>query len=140
MDEIKKGRYYPKDQFSHGTLLLEGISGRFGIVDKQERLANVGDDYTLRFYQTDLHLLICLKELAEREPRLKKLAEVLETSWKDQLGITRAKDSNERKLQASISGYQPKKDASGFGSEFEYGTQEENTETTLLNRLMKKKK
>lgn len=86
------------------------------IFDKQGMLAIIKDDRFVRLYQKELSCLISLYGLSQIDTRLKPLFLSKRAQLFAELGLTRAKEGEERKHQAAFAGYRPTQDLQGYGT------------------------
>lgn len=119
MKEISKSRGSPDNPFGHASRLLENEPGEVldfsSIFDKQGMLAIIKDDKYVRLYQREISCLISLYGLAKIDPRLMDFFKAARAQLFAELGITRAKEGEERKHQAALGGYRTAQDLHGFG-------------------------
>ena len=121
-DAIGNNRSRPTDQFSHASFLVEvertPVAQFSQLVQKEVMLANLSDDSHIRLYQNDGNILTGIFSFTKIEPCLSELFYYLYYSWQMELALTRAKDANERKLQAATKQYHPPDLSQGYGSDF----------------------
>jgi hypothetical protein len=101
--------FIPRDPHSHAFSLLKPEKTPkeiYEILTKDILLANISDDRLLRLYQREAQVLTRIFELMKRNERtqeeLRRVFDVLFVSFEAELGLTRAKDGTERKLQNSF--------------------------------------
>ena len=143
MGELNRSKYYPKDPFEHGAFLIDPkkLDDPYSdIVDTQILLTNMGSDRLLALNQQEAFLYTCLKNMAEREPELQGVYNVLYNGWRNELQISRTKDGKERDMQGAISGGQVTAEhRQGFGDELaqfreQSGEEKQNIIQKLFNR------
>ena len=121
MKEISMSKGSPDNPFAHATRLLENEPGEVlnfsSIFDKQGMLAIIKDDKYVRLYQREIASLITLYGLAKLDPRLMPLFMAARAQLFAELGITRAKEGEERKHQAALAGYRTNQELQGFGED-----------------------
>jgi hypothetical protein len=147
IDTLSKGLAPPKDAYSHAHSLLtddaQAVVAYSQLVNKHVMLANIGNDYLLQLYQTDIRLLTSLFDMTRREPALANFFFTIYYGWRGELSITRAKKGAERKQQANVNvGYKPPEELTGYGSDMTFGeedAEEGNIITNLLNRFKRRK-
>lgn len=146
MDEIRKGKFVPKDPFSHATMLIEteeeAVKLFSKIVEKQVILSNIDDDRMLRLYQNDAVLLTSLFSMANRakDGSLSEFFFAIYYGWRGELALTRTKDGLERKLQGTVSSskYAPTDALRGYGADMIPAQGSQETELGMLQKLMPK--
>lgn len=115
---IKQMRFVPKDQYSHAYILLESepkdIQTFSELIHKHVLLGNIDNDRIMRFYQTDVHFLVNLFEMKNRDKGLNNLFNVIYTAWVFEVSLTRTKKGMERQLQAFVNQLQ---NVQGFGQQ-----------------------
>jgi len=128
MNELSKTKGRPDNPFGHAIQLLENEPGEVldfsSIFDKQGMLAIIKDDRFVRLYQREINALIILYGLAKQDERLMALFKACRAQLFAELGITRAKEGEERKHQAALGGYRTHQNLEGFGdAAYESGEQ-----------------
>lgn len=121
MKAIEKGAGTPDNAFGHQYKLLENepseVADFSNIFDKQGMLAILKDDKWISIYQREIACLINLYGLSKRDKRLGPLFKARRAKLFAELGITRAKEGEERKHQASLAGYRAQQGLQGYGEE-----------------------
>lgn len=140
----------PKDQYAHSYLLLDSERPDFhktdeylnptSIVDKHVQLCNVGDDTLLRLYQNDVIIFTQLQDLARRDSAMSMFYRVVSQAWRSELLLTKTKNGEERKLQATASSpkYVPNERLYGYGEGLGLGPEEE--QEGIINKILNKKR
>jgi hypothetical protein len=128
----------PKDPFSHAGYMVQEsdndkISAFSMLCDRWVMLSNLSGDLMMRYYQTDIQLLTMLYGMALNNPKLFQMFQTFYYGWKGELGITRAKDGDERKQQGQINGGQ-QSNRTGWGNQLDEAKLRE-WENSLLGKL-----
>jgi hypothetical protein len=104
------------------------------VVSEDIKLGNIADDQLLSLLQIQVHSLVSLDSMAVRDPELALVADVLRTSWRNGINLTKAKDGGLIKLVASFLRYSPREDPRGQGSEED---EEEVSASGLIDKIKK---
>ena len=143
MNRLNKAGYIPKDQYGHAAFLIDVEKTDVGefrqIITKDVLLSNIGGDLMLRLYQNDVGTLVRLFSMAKRDETVKLIFEVLYYRWVGELALTRTMDGTERKMQATVSSYNPKEKLGSYGENYQYPEQGEEVDP-ILEMLEKRKR
>jgi len=127
VNHLRRQDRTPVDPYSHAYGLMTSSEKRrpqdiHRIVDREMLLGNIDNDELLRFYQMEIHSIAKLGSMAEDDPELTPFFELIHSSLRGELSITRAHKGKERERQDGF--VHSGGDMAGFGSRLNYSEDE----------------
>lgn len=134
----------PRNEYEHAEGLLhseynaeEEFLRASQIVDKYVQLCNIADGKMARCYQIDAYLLTFYRDMADREPEIRRSFIVLVHSLRNELLITKAVKGKERDKQGALGGAQTQSSPYGYGEAFPSPEQQEK-KGNFFQRLLRR--